>query len=104
MASYKLTPLVISDLEAIWRYTEEEWGITQAEFYLDQMDDAFGLLAEQPKLSRIRNEFRPPVRIYHHAHHLIVYDTHLDGIRPDGIIIIRVLHESMDVASRLVEE
>lgn len=109
MPSYKLTPQAVNDLEAIWRYTEDEWGVIQAEFYLDQIDDAFKLLGEQPQLVPIREEFTPPVRIYHHAHHLIVYDSSSEGAHPqdthpEGIVIIRVLHESMDIASRLIEQ
>ena len=50
------------------------------------------LLAEQPSLCREREEFMPPVRIHNHTHHLIVYQAF-----EDGISVIRVLHESMDV-------
>jgi plasmid stabilization system protein ParE len=37
-----------------------------------------------------------PVRIYHHSRHLIVYVV--DG---DNILIVRVLHESMDIGWQL---
>ena len=64
--------------------------------YLDDLDEAFHLLAEQPLLCRERNELRPPVRIHHHAHHLIVYLA-----MEDGINIVRVLHENMDIENQL---
>ena len=88
--------LVDQDLVEIWLYTYKEWGEKQADKYLDDLDTAIKLLAEQPLISRIRTELDPPVRIHHHGHHLIVYLA-LD----DGISIIRVLHESMDVDSHL---
>lgn len=96
MANYKLYPQAEADLEKIWRYTEKTWSIQQANFYIDKLVDVFGLLAETPELTRERTEFTPPVRIHSHAHHLVVYQqTH------DGIEIIRILHESMDVTQQL---
>lgn len=92
MQNYKLVPAAEKDLESIWRYTEQEWGIRQAENYIDQMDEAFQLVAGQPLMCRERQEFSPPVRIHHQGHHLIVYKIEIDSIK-----IIRVLHESMDI-------
>lgn len=54
------------------------------------------LVAEQPKLGRLREEFVPPVRILNHAHHLLVYQAIAKGVR-----IIRVLHNNMDVDALL---
>ena len=96
MQNYKLVPAAEKDLESIWRYTEQEWGIRQAEDYIDQMDEAFQLVADQPLMCRERQEFSPPVRIHHQAHHLIVYKIDIDGIT-----VIRVLHESMDIDEQL---
>jgi len=48
---------------------------------------------------RKRSEFSPPVRIHHHIRHLVVYlieDAH--------ITIVRVLHDSMELQVRLVED
>lgn len=84
------------DLLEIWLYTFNEWGEQQADKYLDELDQAIQLLAEQPLMCRERFTFVPPVRIHRHAHHLIVYIA-LD----DGINIIRVLHESMDIDHQL---
>ena len=92
MKNYKLVPAAEKDLENIWLYTEQGWGIRQAEDYIDQMDVAFQLVAGQPLMCCERQDFSPPVRIYHQAHHLIVYK-----IETDNITIIRILHESMDI-------
>ena len=88
--------LADQDLVDIWLYTFSEWGEKQADKCLDDMDSAIKLLAEQPLISRERTDLEPPVRIHHHGHHLIVYLALANGIR-----IIRVLHESMDVDSHL---
>ena len=84
------------DLLETWLYTFNEWGEQQADSYLDKLSGAMTLLAEQPLICRERLEFNPPVRIHHHAHHLIVYLA-----QDDGINVVRVLHESMELDSHL---
>lgn len=84
------------DLLEIWLYTFNEWGEQQADIHLDDLSGAMALLAEQPLASRERLEFNPPVRIHHHAHHLIVYLVH-----DEGISVVSVLHESMELDSHL---
>jgi toxin ParE1/3/4 len=96
MQNYKLVPAAEKDLESIWHYTVQEWGIRQAEDYIDQMDEAFQLIAGQPLMCRERQEFSPPVRMHHQAHHLIVYT-----IEAGSITVIRILHESMDIDEQL---
>jgi len=58
------------DLIDIWLYTFEQWGEAQADTYLDDLEAALLLLAEQPLICRERTEFIPSVRIHHHARHL----------------------------------
>ncbi|MFK8048998.1 MAG: type II toxin-antitoxin system RelE/ParE family toxin [Halioglobus sp.] len=88
--------LVEQDLIDIWLYTFKEWGEQQADKYLDELDVVIKQLAGQPLICRERTELEPPVRIHHHGHHLIVYLALADGIN-----LVRVLHESMDVDSHL---
>lgn len=88
--------LAEQDLVNIWLYTWHEWSEQQADFYLDALDQAMRLLAEQPYLGKERREFTPAVRSYSYAHHVIVY-----LVIDDGINIIRVLHKNMDVDSQL---
>lgn len=96
MGNYKLLPAAERDLEAIWQYTAQQWGVRQADLYIDQLGEAFQLIAEQPLICRERNEFTPPVRIHHRGHHLVVYH-----IIAADITVIRVVHESMDLDAQL---
>ena len=89
-------PAARQDLIKIWRYTFDQWGDTQADLYLDDLEEAIRLLAQQPLLCRERTELNPPVRIHHHQHHLIVYI-----LSDNGIVIVRVLHERMDIEAQL---
>ena len=74
------------------------WLHCSADDYIDELADAFELVVDQPLVCHERTEFYPPVRIFHQAHHLIVY-----RIESDAIWVIRVLHESMDVDAHLAD-
>ena len=78
MPRIRLLPKALSDLEDIWLYTQESWGLEQAEAYTASINDAFSHIAEDPLACRERVEFEPPIRIHHHQHHLIVYITDED--------------------------
>jgi len=88
--------LAEQDLIGIWLYTCAEWGEAQADKYLDALETALALIAETPFICRERVEFLPPVRIYHHEHHLIVY-----CVSANSITVVRVLYESMDIDEQL---
>jgi len=96
MNKIHLRPLAEQDLNNIWLYSFKNWGEAQADHYLDQLSKAIELLESTPLMSRERLEFIPPVRIHHHASHLIIYVAF-----ESGIDLIRVLHESMDIDMQL---
>ena len=99
MANYRLYPKAEADLEDIWRYSDENWGDKQADKYVDELEEVFYLLAENPLLCRERTELDQPVYIHNHAHHLIVY-----VITESGIDIVRLLHSSLDIPAHIAEE
>ena len=99
MARVRLLPKAATDLADIWRHTVEKWGVQQAITYTEAINTAFEQLSETPFIYRERPEFSPPVRIAPHASHLIVY-----LVDNDGTIVVRVLHQNMDVDSRLEED
>lgn len=84
------------DLVNIWSYTYKNWGDKQADNYLDGLADAISVIADNPLMYRLREEFIRPVRMRPHAHHLIIYE-----VLPEAITIVRVLHESMDIEIQL---
>ena len=91
-----LRPLAEQDLNNIWLYSFHNWGEVQADRYFDQLSKAIELLGKTPLMCRERQEFTPPVRIHHHASHLIIYVEFESGIE-----VIRLLHESMDIDIQL---
>lgn len=96
MNKIHLRPLAEQDLNNIWLYSFQNWGEAQADQYFDQLNKAIELLGSTPLMCRQRLEFIPPVRIHHHASHLIIYVA-----SESGIDLIRVLHESMDIDMQL---
>lgn len=92
----KVLPKARADLEEIWLYTVDQWGLMQAEKYLEELEQSFRLLTENPWICLERDEFTPPARIYHYGRHLIVYLE-----KEDYILIVRVLHDNMDIVRHL---
>ena len=50
IAECRLAPEAERDLEAIWLYTFEEWGLEQAHLYTDELGAAFTQLAASPEM------------------------------------------------------
>ncbi|MDP6567161.1 MAG: type II toxin-antitoxin system RelE/ParE family toxin [Alphaproteobacteria bacterium] len=96
MPGFRVSKKARADIVDIGLYTQRRWGREQRRKYLSGLETGFARLADNPNLAAERTEFDPPVRIHRHERHLIVYRA-----KGDGILIIRVLHESMDIAARL---
>jgi toxin ParE1/3/4 len=93
---YSLSPLARLDLEDIWTYTRKQWSRRQADAYVRQVVDAFAGLAEGRHVGMPAEDIRPGYRKYWVGAHVIFFRH-----RERDIEIIRVLHQSMDIPSRL---
>lgn len=96
MARYRVSNAARADLEDIGRYTQKTWGKAQRIDYLNGLETRFDALSKTPTLNAERKDFKPPVRIQQHQKHLIIYL--IDDL---GILIVRVLHERMNVSALL---
>lgn len=96
MASYRLTPRALSDLDAIAEYSLGRWGRAQTEKYLVALTDRMAWLAADPDLGRARDEIATGYRSFPEGQHLIFYIV-FEGY----ISIIGVPHASMDLSHRL---
>ncbi len=88
---YRLYPQAIRDLDEIWFYSAKTWSIEQANTYVDELEQAFDRIALNPRISRLRNEFSPPVRVYRFKAHVIIDREH-----GDDVLIIRIRHGRED--------
>ena len=89
------SPAAVADIGAIWDYTAETWGIGQADRYVDDIRDTCVALAGGERVGR-RVEVLDGYLKYPIGRHLIFFRQ--DG---PGIVVIRVLHQSMDVERHL---
>lgn len=86
LKGYQLTPKATDDLEEVWRYGAENWGLEQADLYIDGLAHLFDVLVKNPVLARERAEFTPLVHIHTHQSHLVVY-----RVEDDHVLIVRIL-------------
>ncbi|MCF6250426.1 MAG: type II toxin-antitoxin system RelE/ParE family toxin [Methylococcaceae bacterium] len=56
ITSYSLRALAQDDLEEIWLYTYQEWGVDQADKYLELLFSRFTWLAENPLIGKKRDD------------------------------------------------
>lgn len=97
MQPYVLTQLAAKDLKDIARYTLTQWGKKQSLEYANLLDKRFQEIADKTAVSRSFSNLYPQIRVTHCEHHYIFY-VHDEGERP---CILAVLHERMDLVSRL---
>ena len=90
-AGYSLRQQALDDLESIWLYSYQEWGVEQADQYIRSLLSRFTWLSENPQLGKQRAEIKPGYYCFPEGMHLIFYK-----ITRDGIDIIGIPHQSMD--------
>ncbi|MEY8760992.1 type II toxin-antitoxin system RelE/ParE family toxin [Chryseobacterium tongliaoense] len=96
--NYKISKEASNDLEKIWLYTSETWSKEQADHYFDLLMDEIEYLSENPKSGKDYNEIRKGYFRSRVKSHFIFYKI---NIKNEEIEIIRILHQQMDISSRL---
>ena len=74
----------------------ENWGLTQASAYVSSLRSAFAFLADFPEAGINVGHIRPGYRKILSGSHFVFYRK-----TEDGVLIVRVLHERMDVERHL---
>ncbi len=90
-----LTEAAGADLAEIARSTEAGWGVAQKRRYLGLFFAAFVRLRTNPELGPARDDLKVGYRAIVVGRHLVVY-----RIESAEILVLRVLHGSMDVRAR----
>ena len=96
MVKLKLSRKAETDLSEIADYTIGEFGVMQARQYRDSFQGCFNSLRENPLLGRSARELAAGLRLIRQQAHIIFY-LHTQ----DQILIVRVLHHSMDFERHL---
>jgi toxin ParE1/3/4 len=89
---YELSPEADRDLENIFEYTADQFGLEQAIAYVSAFEAVFHRLFDTPHLGKHRREIRVGLRSLVKDQHIVFYRVLADRIR-----IVRVLHGSRDV-------
>ena len=91
MAEYRLTPAAELDLERIWRFSAGNWGVDQADRYIDILVHGFVAISEAPKAAPTCDHIRAGYRRQTVERHVIYY-----RIGDTGVVIVRILHDRME--------
>ncbi len=98
MTHFRVLNSASSDLVGISRYTLDQWGSDQRDFYLENIDRAFYKIADNSKLGLKCDYIIESMYKLLEGKYMVMYRVADDGV----VEIVRVLHQSMDV-SRSVE-
>lgn len=94
MASFSFTPSAREDLVDIWLYTQQTWGEAQADAYNADLENCCERIVDG--VAHVRRLPETDIWQHHCRHHYIFFLK-----RADGIVVIAVLHENMDLLRRL---
>jgi toxin ParE1/3/4 len=84
------------DLASIWDYAAQAHGLAQADSYIADIDRIMALALDFPNMGMDYSDIREGYRKLGSGYHLIFYLPRIDGIE-----IVRVLHERMDIEAHL---
>ncbi len=94
-----LTDRSLADIAGVELHSIQRFGKRVAAQYLGKLEAGIIRIAENPDLLRQEAAFHESLTFYRVEQHLFVCET---GI-PGKIIILSLLHASMDIPSRLAE-
>ena len=100
MAKYFITNKAVEDLSNIWEYTLEIWSENQADKYYEIICSAFDKISAAPEVGKSYPEIAENISGFRVNKHIIFYRV----IKLKQVEILRILHGSMDLKSRIIEE
>jgi len=71
--NFRLSALAKKDLNAIFKYTIQNWGELQAREYAKKISDGFDLLSKKPTIGKSRNDLYPNALCFPIGSHIIFY-------------------------------
>lgn len=99
MAKVILRREAIDDLNDIWVYTIDEWSEKQADKYYAAIEFACTQIGKNPELGKEYDGISKNLLGLRTGKHIIFYQV----ISKEEIEAIRILHDRMDLKSRLNE-
>jgi toxin ParE1/3/4 len=93
---FVLSPRAETDLDEIWDYTADRWGLDQAETYTRDIWQRIQAVAERPEIGQNCSDIRAGYYKISCGSHFLFY-----RLIAEGIDVVRILHERMDYDSHL---
>ena len=91
--AYRLAPGARDDLDAIWDHIAREAGDTApADRMIDAIAERLWLLAEHPRIGRVRDDLAIGVRSFPVGTFMILYELH-----GRDVAILRIVHSRRDL-------
>ena len=84
-------PLAELDILEIWDYIAED-SVTEADLWIDKLDEKLRLWATQPMMGRSREELASGLRSFAFGRYVVFFLP-----ISDGLDVVRVLHASRDI-------
>lgn len=96
MGRYVFRKRASADLRSISAHSTREWGWPRAQIYLLEIQRVIEWLAAMPEAGASAELVRPGYRKHPAGVHIIYY-----RLTKDGIEIVRILHQRMDMGRHL---
>ena len=97
--SYRISEKAVEDLENIWTYTFHKWSIEQADRYYNLIISEIEFIAKNFMTGKSMGNIKSGYRASIVKSHLIFYRKTEDN----NVEIIRILHQRMDIETRIDE-
>lgn len=91
-----LSPRAQLDIDEIWDYSADRWGIDQAETYVRRLGQHMTLIAGQPGLATPCPEIRAGYHRFPCGAHVLFY-----RVVQGDVEVVRILHSRMDFGRHL---
>jgi len=93
-----LTKRALSDLAEVEAYSITQWGRRVATRYLKDIESSLRLVADNPGILRTLDGMPSELQFHRVNKHWLVFD-----VSSSSIVVLTVIHASMDVPARLAE-
>lgn len=92
----KISNLAGQDIDSIIDYTIENFGTDAMINHHESLEKCFNTIDNSPKIGLKSDDIIKNYYRFNHRSHVVFYQ-----ILPEGVLIVRVLHNSMDVKKHL---
>ena len=93
---FKLKPKAVEDLENIYNRSINIWGVNRTREYIYDIENIFFSISENPMFGHAVEHLQHGLRSYPIGSHIVFYRR-----EPSHVVIVRILHKSMDYQRHL---